>query len=518
MREELIKQTAVRYFGIKALLPFQLLVITNILEAAEDGQGPREQLVILPTGYGKSLCFMLPALLLEGFTLIVYPLLSLISDQQRRLQKLPLPVFRVTGDLEATERVSIFERIEEAGKGIIITTAESLENRRLQRLLEKLKISHVVIDEAHVIESWGLSFRPSYLRLSEVLTALGAQAVTAFTATAADSTRARITEYLFAGREPHLIISDTDRPNIHYAVQRSLCIEHDLHELLSERGLERPALVFCGTRAECERRMVSLRCSLDERQTHAYHAGIDSQERKRIESWFYETKEGVLFATSAFGLGVDKPDIRSVIHTRLPQSLQEFLQESGRAGRDRLPSRSVTLAPLDLHLEDEHLQRFIDTEGCRRQALLEGLSQGEYYCHGCDTCDGTARKLPDGYERMREALSRRGGEYSGQELSELLSGHPLSRILRGSYHYERGCMALSHWDIREVEQAVNEAIRCGLFRVSRTGKLHLIPQAGGPHGPSVPPEVPRSFPGAPSWHPGRGLAALCRCWRRGRGR
>lgn len=518
MREELIKQAASRYFGIKALLPYQQLVVTNILEAVEDGAEPREQLVILPTGYGKSLCFMLPALLIEGFTLIIYPLLSLVSDQQRRLQDLPITVFRVTGGLKEKEREALFASIEESERGIIITTAESLGSGRLKTLLKRLRISHVVIDEAHVIESWGMSFRPSYLQLSEVISTLGARAVTAFTATAAASTRACIATYLFAGRVPHHIISDTDRPNIHYTVKRSLCIQHDLGSLLEAHHICRPVLVFCTTRLECERRMVYLRCRLAQKEVNAYHAGIETFERKSIESWFYETREGILLATSAFGLGVDKPDIRTVIHTRLPNSIQEFLQESGRAGRDRLPSRSITLVPMDLHLEDKQLQRFIDTDSCRRQALLEGLIEGEHYCHGCDICDGSALDLPEGYQQMVKALRRRGGEYSRKELSDLLAGTPLIRIFKSSYHYEEGCMALSHWDARDIEQAVKEAIRCQLIMVSQTGKLHLRARADGPPAASELSVGHQSSPEATTSHPGRVLSDLYRRWQRGRGR
>ena len=433
-------------FGLSYLFPYQRLVITNILEAAQaagisvkwpqqEGAGvpvtqtekppvPAElsdrecsgrQIVILPTGAGKSLCFQLPAMLIDGLTMVIYPILSLMADQERRLREKGFSPVILRGGQSKEERDEIWEKLK-SGSGnsrsnFLIANPEVLLTPQVKTNLEKIKIAHIVIDEAHCVSEWGESFRPSYLEIGSIINFLNPPLVTAFTATASPPVLEKIKRYIFGELEACLIVGNPDRPNISYGARG--CINRNLavRDLLIQNA--RPAIVFCSSRPGTERLARYLRNELAEmgydwhREIRFYHAGLGREEKTEVEKWLLKNSEAVLCSTCAFGMGVDKADVRTVIHRDCAPSVEAYLQESGRAGRDGEQSRAIllwgpedeaALARAKTEADRNRLSALLryarDTEKCRRHSLLAMLdfdADGEVpekLC--CDVCEKEA--------------------------------------------------------------------------------------------------------------------------------
>jgi ATP-dependent DNA helicase RecQ len=430
-------------FGLSYLFPYQRLVVANILEAAEaagiplhwpdTGEGSESidntdveetetgllsdreclgrQIVILPTGAGKSLCFQLPAMIMEGPTLVIYPILSLMADQERRLQERGFSPVILRGGQSEEERSEIWDKLRSGKSKFIIANPEVLLTARVMAQLKKINVVHIVIDEAHCVSEWGESFRPDYLEINSIIKTVNAPLVTAFTATASAPVLEKIKKYIFGEMKAHEIVGNPDRANITYTAQG--CIMRDLavRDLLIRN--QRPAIVFCSSRPGTEKLSRYLRNELGDmeiewhNQIRFYHAGLSREEKTDTEKWFLHNDRAVLVATCAFGMGVDKADIRTVIHRDCPPSVEAYLQESGRAGRDGQQSKAVLLWGPD---DESSIRRATTETGrkriaclldyarnvkkCRRQALLEML---DYEGNGdspesacCDICEQQA--------------------------------------------------------------------------------------------------------------------------------
>ncbi len=433
-----ITETAQSSFGINYLFPYQRLVISNILESGEyfsnlgkkkttSEQGdekdpPAKQIVILPTGAGKSLCFMLPALLLAGPTLVIFPLLSLISDQLRRCVDAGIGAAALTGGQNAAERRNIFNGIVKGSIKIVLTNPETALSPQVLPMLAKSCFMHIVFDEVHTVSEWGDTFRPAYLESRRIYAEGGIPVVTAFTATASETVLSRVREVLFPEDAPHVVSANPDRPNISYTVMPSLCKINSLQLLLVQNGdkpqtgkgyshaelVNRPALVFCSTRRSAERTALQLRLRLKENDIFFYHAGLSREEKAGIEKWFFKSANGILCATTAYGMGIDKPNIRTVIHHDLSPSVEAYLQESGRAGRDMDPAEAILLlSPSDTAAGMKHnarhaaLLRFAsDSTTCRRESLMRLLGSEPDICFGCDVCRKNVMNTADWEEEI----------------------------------------------------------------------------------------------------------------------
>ena len=424
-----------QYFNIDYLYPWQQLVIANILEAAKllgdqglndsDNKTLGRQIVLLPTGAGKSLCFLIPSLLLPGATLVMYPLLALMSDQKRRMDEGGISNVVFCGGQTKEERQANFEKIK-AGAKIILANPEVLQNEELVAQLSQCKIAHAAIDEAHCVSEWGDSFRPAYLTLGKILKKLNIPLVTAFTATASPVVLNRVAEILFDG-EAHIVRSESDRPNIHYNVIYAYAKEKELFRLVQTQ--QRPIIVFCGTRKSAEDTARSLRMFFSTvpgknpdfpnsaEIVRFYHAGLSREEKTETEKWFFPKDNAVLCCTCAFGMGVDKKNVRTVIHRDVPLTAESFIQESGRGARDGGIADSFLLwnysdyqkfSSFPFKSRERVLLDFAQSKTCRRQILLDALGAEQAACSGCDIC---------------KAQGKLFGETNKNEMPALLNGY-----------------------------------------------------------------------------------------------
>lgn len=475
-------------FGIQYLYPYQRLVVANVMDAidAEDTGESVDQVVILPTGAGKSLCFQLPAALCPGPTLVVYPLLGLMADQERRLSSTGIGVVTIRGGMTAAERQAAFRAVRSGAARIIIANPEVLAIPSVLEELAAAGVFHFVIDEAHCVAEWGDGFRPAYLGLGDSIRAMSPRVVTAFTATASPPILERVTEVLFGGRPYRLIAGAPDRPNIRYEVQPALSMLRAVRMAVSSRP--RPMIIFAPSRPGVEILAEDLRAVFPDIDTRFYHAGLEKTERTALERWFMASGEGVLCSTCAYGLGMDKPDIRTVVHFGQPSSVEAYLQESGRAGRDGAPSTAILLrkaVPGDYGLQardepghpppgDDRKARIAlartrtmrayatGAHGCRRAFLLHALGTEDaatQACSGCDACEGTSERLGSGSKEVSAVAGRHARRFKPREMAAFVSGEPGTGVaaLQG---------ILEGWRLDEAEEAVANAVSTGLIEVA----------------------------------------------------
>lgn len=420
-------QAALENFGIKYLFPWQRLVVGNIMDSyfSAKKRGDEEglldcdgkQIVLLPTGAGKSLCFQIPAILMEGPTLVIYPLLALMSDQYRRMSEGGIKAAIFRGGQTAEERDENFRLLDDGAK-IIIANPEILSDEKLTGRLKEYGISHIAIDEAHCVSEWGDTFRPAYLELGKILRTLDVPVVTAFTATASPEVLARISDVLFNG-EAHIVRSESDRPNIHYYVKK--VASKKAAALVLAKTEARPMIIFCGTRSRTEDMAQELNTAFGAETAKFYHAGMERGEKTKIEEWFFSRKDAVLCATCAYGMGVDKKDIHTVVHLDPPQTAEAYIQEAGRGGRDGSVANAILLWNFEDSLRFAEfpsgsrkaaLREFAGTRSCRRQVLLDALGAEQAVCSGCDICRGKALLKTDSYRDEKNSESKTSGKKS----------------------------------------------------------------------------------------------------------
>jgi ATP-dependent DNA helicase RecQ len=422
-------------FGFDSFRPGQ----EEIIQAVIDGQNV---LAIMPTGGGKSLCFQLPALLGKGVTVVVSPLIALMRDQVRALQELGVKAGALTSGNTPEEIDAVWEDLERGNLKLLYIAPERLAAGSAIGMLRRIGVSMIAVDEAHCVSQWGHDFRPDYLRIGELRKALGVP-IAAFTATADEETQAEIINKLFEGVPHANFLHGFDRPNLHLTfVAKDQPRKQILNFAEARQG--QSGIVYCGTRAKTETLAQALRgagCSA----CH-YHGGMDAEDRRIVEARFQREDGLIVVATVAFGMGVDKPDVRWVAHADLPKSIESYYQEIGRGGRDGAPAETLTLfgaddirlrrsqidegmAPVDRKLADHSrlnaLLGLAEAQTCRRVTLLKYFGEACVSCNNCDLCDKPP-ELFDGTQLVRMALSAilRTGEWFG-------AGH-LIDILRGN--------------------------------------------------------------------------------------
>jgi len=325
------------YFGHTAFRPAQETLIDALLSG-------RDVLGVMPTGAGKSVCYQLPAMMLDGVTLIVSPLISLMKDQVAQLKRAGLPAAFVNSSLTSAQYREVLRRAEDGRYKIVYVAPERLGTEAFAAFALQSKVALVAIDEAHCVSQWGQDFRPSYLRISGFIDRLPVRPVTgAFTATATAEVKNDITR-LLGLRDPLCLTTGFDRPNLYFEVARTNNKPVYFSQLMAGYG-GKCGIVYCATRKTVETVCAELR----RRGVPAarYHAGLDDAERKQSQEDFIQDRVAVMVATNAFGMGIDKPDVRFVIHYNMPKNLESYYQEAGRAGRDGEPAQCTLMFSSD---------------------------------------------------------------------------------------------------------------------------------------------------------------------------
>lgn len=340
---------AARRLGIQRLYPEQERGIRDAIAG-------RDVLIVMPTGFGKSACYQVPSMVLPKPVVLISPLLALLKDQHEKLIKYQVPAVRVDGTVRGKARAQALERIAQGGSLLVMTTPETLASEEMHEALSKSGISLAAIDEAHCISEWGFDFRPAYLRLGEVLRGLGNPPMLALTATATEKVRTDIIRFL-GMRSPTIVASSPHRSNLAFEVIE--CREAARLRALARlaQRLRRPGIIYCTTTREVDT-VYTILAKLGI-PVHRYHGKMSAAERGvQQEMYMKPGRRTVMVATSAFGLGIDKPDIRYVVHQQSPASLEQYVQEAGRAGRDGAKANCILLHdPADRLVHEALLSR-----------------------------------------------------------------------------------------------------------------------------------------------------------------
>ncbi|MEO1639654.1 MAG: DNA helicase RecQ [Pseudomonadota bacterium] len=427
-------------FGFEGFRPGQ----AEIVEAVTTGQNT---LAIMPTGGGKSLCFQLPALVRDGVTVVISPLIALMRDQVRGLREAGVAAGALTSGNTPEETDAVWQGLENGSLKLLYMAPERLGSGGTINMLRRVGVSLIAVDEAHCVSQWGHDFRPDYLRIGELRRTLNVP-LAAFTATADAETRDEIVQKLFDGQAPATFLRGFDRPNIHLAFAVKDGPRNQILNFAAARKGQ-SGIVYCGTRAKTE----TLAKALAEagHATCHYHGGMEAEDRREVEARFSREDGLIVCATIAFGMGIDKPDIRWVAHADLPKSIESYYQEIGRAGRDGAPAETLTLfGPDDIRFRRQQIDEGLapaerraadhgrlnallglaEALHCRRQTLLSYFGEDPAPCGHCDLCDKPAEVF-DATTPVRMALSAalRTEEWFGAgHLIDILLGNPTDKV------------------------------------------------------------------------------------------
>jgi ATP-dependent DNA helicase RecQ len=480
-----LRQVLKQYWGFDEFLPLQQ-------EAMDCALRGRDSLVVLPTGGGKSLCFQAPAMCRDGLAVVVSPLISLMTDQVQALHSCGIPAACVNSMVALDQRRRVADAARAGTLRLLYIAPERLLTPRTLEFLHALDVSLFAIDEAHCISMWGHDFRPEYRGLSRLKEEFPGVGVHAYTATATDRVREDIVNQLRL-EDPAVLIGSFDRPNLVYKLQRR---RHGLKQICSvlDRHLGESGLVYCITRAEVDNTSQALN-ELGYK-TLPYHAGMADDDRRRNQSAFIEERVDTIVATVAFGMGIDKSNVRYVVHAGMPKSLEAYQQETGRAGRDGLEAECcVFYSGADFRVwrkileetESEGRQGALDSleamysfctgVQCRHRALVEYFGQTYHQdaCHACDVCLGDLDLVDDALvvgQKILSCVLRVKERFGGDYVSLVLAGSEDQRV-RQNGHRE-----LSTWGILKDEN--RRAIRgwieqlVGQGYLNKVGEYHVL--------------------------------------------
>ena len=428
-------------FGFASFRPGQADIIGTILAG-------RDVLAVMPTGSGKSLCYQLPALMRDGLTVVVSPLIALMRNQVTQLRGYGVAAGALNSSNSFAESQSLLDQIARGTLRLVYIAPERLAKPDTIELLKRAKVGLLAVDEAHCISQWGHDFRPEYLTIGTLRDALGGVQIVAFTATADAATRADIVGRLFPA-PPQVFVHGFDRPNLHLAMSPRTGSRQIVQFVAAHPGDS--GIVYCGSRRRTEELADVLRA--EGVKALPYHAGMDQADRTRHQDIFLQEDGTVMVATIAFGMGIDKPDVRFVCHANLPNNIESYYQEIGRAGRDGLPADTLTLySTSDIALRRRQIeesnasdeQKRIDrlrlnalvslceSPRCRRQTLLGYFGETAAACGNCDVCAGSVTVI-DGTVLAQKAMSailRTGERFGTEHLISLLIGEETEQIAK----------------------------------------------------------------------------------------
>ena len=480
------------YFGFDRFLPLQEEIIAKVLDK-------RDTLVLMPTGGGKSLCYQLPALRFKGLTLVVSPLIALMKDQVDGLRANGVPAGLLNSALTQEEATLVQDQARQGKIKIFYVAPERLALPGFQRFLQSLDVSLIAIDEAHCISEWGHDFRPDYRNLKGLRKDFPGVPVIALTATATKPVREDIVNQLGLA-EPEIFISSFNRPNLTYTIQpKTEPLGSLLHLLEKHQGGS--AIIYRFSRKLTEETALEL----SERGFSAlpYHAGLERDLRRETQEKFIRDQVQIVVATIAFGMGIDKPDVRLVVHYDLPKTVEGYYQETGRAGRDGLPSDCVLfysygdrskqeyfISQIEddeerdkAHTKLDQILALCDLQTCRRAYLMEYLGESwpKTDCGGCDICL-LPREEFDATEIAQKILSaaiRTGERFGVNYLVDVLRG-AANKAVRIRGHHELPVFGISKGiDADELKEMVRSLVTNGLLAQRGSGYPTLVVSAQG---------------------------------------
>jgi ATP-dependent DNA helicase RecQ len=470
-----------RWWGFDTLRPLQA-------EAIDAALAGRDSLVVMPTGGGKSLCYQVPPLVSESTDVVISPLVALMKDQVDSLEAIGYPAAALYAGLEQEERQRIRDRLAAGELRLLFAAPERLINTGLLDLLARVGVKRFAIDEAHCISHWGHDFRPEYRQMAMLRDRFPTASFHAFTATATPRVREDIAAQLHL-RDPQELVGTFDRPNLVYrVVPRTDRIGQTLEILGRHRG--EASIVYCISRRETEQ--LAARLAAAGILARPYHAGLDAAERHATQEAFARETIDVVVATVAFGMGIDRSNVRLVLHTALPKSLEAYQQETGRAGRDGLAAECVLLyssadvfswealvrksaAESDLEeAEAEELiasqvahlhamRRYAQAARCRHASLSEYFGQpyAAASCDACDVCLGETESLPDSTvtaQKIISCVARVGERFGVRHVCEVLRGAQTDGIARYGHHKLSTYGLLATLDQRAAENLVHQLL------------------------------------------------------------
>jgi ATP-dependent DNA helicase RecQ len=434
-------------FGYDEFRPLQTEVITNILNK-------NDTLVVMPTGGGKSICYQIPALIFEGLTIVISPLISLMKDQVEQLTQAGVATAVLNSSLSTDEYRRNVELVKQKKAKMLYLAPEALLNNRIPALLSDVHIACLAIDEAHCISQWGHDFRPEYRRLAEARDHFSDAVCVALTATATPRVREDIRSSLQMTRGQELVAS-FNRENLFIEIlQKDNAVEQTVQVI--RKFPDQSGIIYCYSRKQVE----NLTATLERKgfSVRPYHAGLPGLDRQRNQEAFIRDDVQIIVATIAFGMGIDKPNVRFVVHYDLPQNIESYYQEIGRAGRDGLNSHCLLLFSYGdvqkikyfIDQKNDHekrvanihltaLLRMAETEVCRRMPLLHyfGEAHSAEKCHMCDNCLAEAREKVDltiAAQKFLSCVKRTGEKFGSIHIIDVLRGSKAKKVRQFGHH------------------------------------------------------------------------------------
>ncbi|MBI4556948.1 MAG: DNA helicase RecQ [Candidatus Hydrogenedentes bacterium] len=474
-----------KYWGFDGFLPMQPDAMKCVLSG-------RDSVVVLPTGGGKSLCFQAPAMAMDGMAVVVSPLLSLMKDQVDALRTNGVPAAKIDSTMTSLERSNVHREIREHQLKLLYVSPERVVQPQFIAYLRDAGVSFFVVDEAHCISQWGHDFRPEYRALRELRQAFPDRGIHAYTATATTHVREDIARELCL-REPAMLVGSFDRPNLVYRVQRRSDGFSQVRQVIDAHPKE-SGIIYCIRRSEvdvlCERLVGA------GYRARPYHAGMDDDSRKRNQDAFTNEKADIIVATVAFGMGIDKSNVRYVVHAAMPKSIEHYHQETGRAGRDNLPADCRLLySYADLRLWQSIIEKtatdataiavaklrdmfqYCDRVVCRHRALVSyfGQTYDGQPCGACDVCLSELDGIEDAGSVATAILSCVGelGDIAGPTYTTLvLTGSQEERVLAKGHQRLGSYGALASNEARQVRDWIEQLVQQGCLR--KTGEYNIL--------------------------------------------
>lgn len=439
------KQILKRFFGFNQFRGIQESIIQDLLQG-------QDLLVLMPTGGGKSLCYQVPALIREGVAIVVSPLIALMEDQVAALKLQGIKAAYYNSSLTGAESRKVLAQLHAKDLDLLYIAPERLISTSFLERLKECTIGLFAIDEAHCISQWGHDFRPEYAELGQLKVHFPKTPLIALTATADKQTRSDIINKLCY--QPKLYIASFNRANIHYSVLLKNNPFKQLNQFLATQQ-EKAGIIYCGTRNTVD--TLTLKLQENGFKAEAYHAGLTYTARREVQSLFRHDHINIIVATLAFGMGIDKPNVRFIVHYDLPKTIEHYYQETGRAGRDGLPAQALLLYdPADsarlkswiMAMEDSNQQRvennklnhmiaFAQANHCRRQILLHYFDEeGATICNYCDICDSPppTQNVTQDAQKFLSCIYRLNQNFGMIYIIDILKGSTVEKIKKAGHH------------------------------------------------------------------------------------